>query len=121
MLPEKRREEKSKRNSISASGDDVVIPESMQSPAVLKAAAFWFQHLDVVAPEKVPIANSPQLQAFWNDAREAGRMNLSGVSSIVRAWLGESEASRRTKTERIWKTWIQANLAHSRRIKRKRL
>lgn len=71
-LPEKRREEKSKRNSISASGDDVVIPESMQSPAVLKAAAFWFQHLDVVAPEKVPIANSPQLQAFWNDAARSG-------------------------------------------------
>jgi hypothetical protein len=69
-LPEKRREEKS--NSISASGDDVVIPESMQRPDVLKAAAFWFQHLDVVAPDKVPLSNSPQMQAFWNDAARNG-------------------------------------------------
>lgn len=68
-LPEKRREEK---HSISVSGDDVVIPESMRSPDVLKAAAFWFQHLDVVAPDKVPINNSPQMQAFWTDAARSG-------------------------------------------------
>lgn len=71
-LPEKRREEKSKRNSTSAAGDEVVIPETMQRPDVLKAAAFWFQHLGVVAPDKVPIENSPQMQAFWHDAARTG-------------------------------------------------
>jgi hypothetical protein len=71
-LPEKRREE---FRSVSVShdfGDEVFIPEHMRTDAVLNKARFWFQHLDVVAPEKMPERNSPQMQAFWAEAAKAG-------------------------------------------------
>ena len=71
-VTQSKRKSKSKKNSLSAPGDDVVIPEAMQRDDVLEAAAFWFQHLDVVAPDKVPLSNSPQMQAFWNDAARHG-------------------------------------------------
>ena len=65
--PEKRREE----YSISI-GDEVVVPEKMQRQDVQQAASMWFKHLDVVAPDKVPITNSPQMEAFWREVSKLG-------------------------------------------------
>lgn len=68
---EEREKEKS-NNSLSVTGIEVLIPESMQTPEVQKKAAFWFQHLELMAPDKVPIRNSPQMQSFWEEAARIG-------------------------------------------------
>lgn len=68
------RVEKKKSNSISGRPElgEVLIPEKMQTEAVSSAAALWFKHLELVAPDKVPPSGSPQLQAFWCEAARAG-------------------------------------------------
>lgn len=88
-LPEKRRE----KNSISGSGrsdigDEVLIPEAMQRPDVQQAAAMWFKHLEVTTPDKLPLPNSPQMQAFWNEANRFGAAVFVRAveSSVARGW-----------------------------------
>jgi hypothetical protein len=71
-LPEKRREEKSISLPSDAKNPDVFVPEKMQTPEVQEAAALWWSHLRLEHPDKVPEPNSPQLQAFWNDANRMG-------------------------------------------------
>lgn len=68
---EEREKEKS-NNSISVTCSEVLIPETMRREDVQKAAAFWFQHLGVMAPEKIPMANSPQMESFWQEAARIG-------------------------------------------------
>jgi hypothetical protein len=88
-LPEKRRE----KNSLSDSGrsdfgDEVSIPEAMQRHDVQQAAAMWFRHLEVTTPDKLPPPNSPQMQAFWNEAHRFGPdVFVRAVeSSVARGW-----------------------------------
>jgi len=51
---------------------DVVIPEKLRTPEVESAAKLWWSHLRLEHPDKLPEPNSPQLQAFWNDASRMG-------------------------------------------------
>jgi len=68
---EEREREKS-NISLSVTGNEVSIPESMRGQEVQKKAAFWFQHLELMAPDKVPMQNSPQMQSFWEEAARIG-------------------------------------------------
>jgi uncharacterized protein YdaU (DUF1376 family) len=51
---------------------DVIVPEKMRTPEVMSAAALWWSHLKLEYPHKLPEPNSPQMQAFWNDANRMG-------------------------------------------------
>lgn len=51
---------------------DVFIPEKLRTPEVESAAQLWWSHLRLEHPDKLPEPNSPQLQAFWNDANRMG-------------------------------------------------
>ncbi len=51
---------------------DVFVPEKMRTPEVESAAQLWWSHLRLEHPDKLPEPNSPQLQAFWNDANRMG-------------------------------------------------
>lgn len=66
------RGEKRITSSLNVTGADVVIPEKMNAPEVQEAASLWWAHLRLEHPDKVPEPNSPQLQAFWNDASRMG-------------------------------------------------
>ena len=98
-LPEKRREK-----TISDCTDEVLIPNKLQTPAVQQAARLWFAHLAVMAPDKVPLANSPQLQAFWAEAsRHTAEEFVKNVEiSCGRGWLNlryeDPEKSQGKKT-----------------------
>lgn len=70
---EKRREEKSIKPTTSiVQSREVLVPEKMQTPEVQQRAAMWFAHLDVSHPEKRPLPESPQMQAFWEVASRLG-------------------------------------------------
>lgn len=101
-LPEKRREEKSIRVSSGEHSSDVVIPESMQRDDVQKAAAFWFQHLDLMAPDKLPMKNSPQMQAFWREAARNGpeRFIRQVEHSTSRGWINLRDPDENKKGTR---------------------
>jgi hypothetical protein len=71
-LPEKRREEKSISLYSLSENADVFIPEKLRTPEVESAAQLWWSHLRLEHPDKLPEPNSPQLQAFWNDASRMG-------------------------------------------------
>lgn len=69
--------------SSSASSDvylfqnaDVIIPEKMKRQDVMNAVVLWFAHLEAMYPHKLPLPNSPQMQAFWNDANRLGAENF---------------------------------------------
>jgi hypothetical protein len=83
-LPEKRRE----KNSISDSGPEVSVPESLQCKEAQQASAMWFKYLEIEAPDKVPLPNSPQMQAFWNEANRYGpEIFVRAVeASVSRGW-----------------------------------
>jgi len=66
------REEKSITLPFQGTSPDVIVPEKMQSAEVQEAASLWWFHLRLEHPDKVPEPNSPQLQAFWNDASRMG-------------------------------------------------
>jgi hypothetical protein len=66
------REEKSITLPFQGVSPDVVIPEKLKAPEVQEAASLWWAHLRLEHPDKVPEPNSPQLQAFWNDASRMG-------------------------------------------------
>lgn len=51
---------------------DVQIPEKLRAPEVQEAASLWWAHLQLEHPDKLPQPNSPQMQAFWNDANRMG-------------------------------------------------
>jgi len=51
---------------------DVIVPEKMRTPEVMSAANLWWSHLRLEHPHKLPEPNSPQMQAFWNDANRMG-------------------------------------------------
>lgn len=87
------REDK-RRESISiisreGHGDDIVVPPALQTDAVQSAALMWFRHLESRAPDKVPEANSPQMQAFWQVANRAGpeRFVRAVESAVASNWL----------------------------------
>lgn len=67
-----REEIEKSNNTLSVTCEEVLIPESMQTPEVQKAAAFWFQHLELMAPDKIPMRNSPQMESFWKEAARIG-------------------------------------------------
>lgn len=69
------REDKSRSEFLSLNAGenpDVIVPDKMQTHEVQEAAALWWSHLRLEHPDKVPEPNSPQLQAFWNDASRLG-------------------------------------------------
>lgn len=51
---------------------DVIVPEKMRTAEVMSAADLWWSHLRLEHPHKLPEPNSPQMQAFWNDANRMG-------------------------------------------------
>lgn len=68
--PEKRREEKSSSFSL---GDEIRIPDRLNTPAVLEMAQRWFRHLELKDKhEKIPPRNSPQEQAWWSQIAKLG-------------------------------------------------
>lgn len=96
------RPEKSERReeniSVSVCGkSEVIIPEKMLSPEVQQRASLWFSHLNVKAPDKVPVPNSPQLQAFWEDASRLGpeRFCAAVLHSTSRGFVNLREPDER--------------------------
>lgn len=83
--------EKEKENTLSLvePGKEVLVPESMNTPSIRKKAAFWFQHLELMAPEKVPLENSPQMESFWQDAARMGpdKFVRSVDYTTARGWI----------------------------------
>lgn len=63
-------------------GDELVIPEKLRTPAILKAVDEWFQHLELKDPGKVPPRNSPQMQYFWAEANRIGSDKILDVISF---------------------------------------
>lgn len=70
---EKRRDREENKPPLSiVPSREILIPEKMQTPEVQQRAAMWFAHLDVSHPDKRPIPDSPQMQAFWEIANRMG-------------------------------------------------
>lgn len=95
---EEREKEKS-NNSLSVTGCEVSIPESMQGPDVQKAAAFWFQHLELMAPDKIPMRNSPQMESFWKEAARIGPEKFIRQVEFTtsRGWINLRDPDERKK------------------------
>lgn len=84
-LPER---EKRRDSYPSISASEVVIPEKMQTAEVQQAAGMWFAHLEVSAPDKIPVRGSPQEQAFWAEASRLGPAAFvrSVEHCVARGW-----------------------------------
>jgi hypothetical protein len=71
-------------------GSEILIPESMNTPEIIRLVGKWFHHLRAKDKhEKVPDENSPQEESFWQQIAKMGpeRFRDAVVRSMAEGWV----------------------------------
>jgi hypothetical protein len=92
-------------------GEEIQIPENLNTPEVMKVVGEWFQHLEHKGKhEKIPPRNSPQEQAWW---RQAGRLGpekflAQAEKAMAEGWVSLRETTQAALQASSNSEWIRA-------------
>ena len=92
-------------------GEEIQIPEKLNTPEVMKVVGEWFQHLENKGKhEKIPPRNSPQEQAWW---RQAGRLGpekflAQAEKAMAEGWVSLRETAQPASQATSSSEWIRA-------------
>lgn len=90
-------------------GEEIQIPEKLNTPQVMKVVGEWFQHLEHKGKhEKIPPRNSPQEQAWW---RQAGRLGpekflAQAEKAMAEGWVSLRDLPQTSQSQS--EDWIRA-------------
>lgn len=90
-------------------GEEIQIPEKLNTPQVMKVVGEWFQHLEYKGKhEKIPPRNSPQEQAWW---RQAGRLGTEkflaqAEKAMAEGWVSLRDLPQTSQSQS--EDWIRA-------------
>lgn len=91
-------------------GEEIQIPERLNTPEVMKVVGEWFQHLEHKGKhEKIPPRNSPQEQAWW---RQAGRLGpekflAQAEKAMAEGWVSLRDVQQSQESAHVNDEWIK--------------
>lgn len=94
---------------IYSPGDEIQIPEKLNTPEVMKVVGEWFQHLEHKGKyEKIPPRNSPQEQAWWRQVGKLGREKFlaQAEKAMAEGWVSLRDVPQLSQSQSD--DWIRA-------------